>query len=321
VRRRCAGGGVLRRPALCRHLRRFPRGGPGPRRSAAGTARPLGQGERRPARPCRREGRDGRRRTVRRAGAGTPRVARSCRPGARGAPCVRVTDLRALLEEISVARLVGTPNHARVREILKRELGARGFVVLEQRFRSRPRAPLWGRAASEAVNLIAGRPRARVTAWRTAQYDSTGEAVTIAAPLVRAGGVGARGLVGARALVRERANLFANTALINFDGIDDRGRTIALVHRRGPLVDAVVHALTARRARLLPVLEDGLVLARSVRECVTVMRGCWETARVVHTPGDTAERLTLVGVAAVAHAVATALQGGNERVDVTRCLV
>jgi len=129
------------------------------------------------------------------------------------------------------------------------------------------------------------------------------------------------GLVGARALVRERANLFANTALINFDGIDDRGRTIALVHRRGPLVDAVVHALTARRARLLPVLEDGLVLARSVRECVTVMRGCWETARVVHTPGDTAERLTLVGVAAVAHAVATALQGGNERVDVTRCLV
>ncbi|OLB07437.1 MAG: hypothetical protein AUH06_05350 [Gemmatimonadetes bacterium 13_2_20CM_69_27] len=307
---------------------------------------------------------------------------------------MRVTDLRALLEEISVARLVGTPNHARVREILKRELGARGFVVLEQRFRSRPRAPLWGRAASDAVNLIAVRPRARVTAWLTAHYDSKGQPVSMAARLVLAGVVVAgvlgalaarvaggptlvlalpvplvalfvalsrvsddspgavdngsgvvtvlatvdalpadatvgvvfpdaeeHGLVGARALVRERANLFANTALINFDGIDDRGRTIALVHRRGPLVDAVVHALTARRARLLPVLEDGLVLARSVRECVTVMRGCWETARVVHTPGDTAERLTLVGVAAVAHAVATALQGGNERVDVTRCLV
>ena len=116
------------------------------------------------------------------------------------------------------------------------------------------------------------------------------------------------GLVGARALVRERANLFENTALINFDGIDDRGWTLALVHRGGPMVDAVVHALGARRTRLLPVLEDGLVLAGGVRECVTVMRGDWETARVVHTPEDTADRLTLEGVQVVAAAVADALR-------------
>ncbi len=299
-----------------------------------------------------------------------------------------MTDSRALLEEISIARLVGTSNHARVREILKRELQARGFVVLEQRFRTRPRLPLWGRAASDAVNLIAVRPRARVTTWLTAHYDSKGQAVSMAARLVLAGVVVAgslgalvvrlaggpalvlavpvvlvaafvalsrisdgspgavdncsglltvlatvdalpadaavgvvfpdaeeHGLVGARALVRERANLFEHTALVNFDGIDDLGRTLALVHRGGPLVDAVVHALAARRARLLPVLEDGLVLARSVRECVTVMRGCWGTARVVHTPGDAAQRLTLEGVAAVAQAVAAALQSS---VDVTR---
>jgi hypothetical protein len=299
---------------------------------------------------------------------------------------VRVTDPRALLKEISVARLVGTPHHARVREVLKRELGRRGFVVLEQRFRTRPRAPLWGGGASDAVNLIAVRPRARVTAWLTAHYDSKGQAVSMAARLVLAGVVVAgilaalvaslagapvlvlalppalvtlfvalsrisddspgavdngsgvltvlaivdalpsdaavgvvfpdaeeHGLVGARALRRERANLFANTALINFDGIDDRGRTLAFVHRGGPLVDAVVHALAARRARLLPVLEDGLVLAGAARECVTVMRGDWETARVVHTPGDTAARLTLAGVAAVARAVATALQGSDGR--------
>ena len=292
-----------------------------------------------------------------------------------------MTDLRALLEEISVARLVGTPHHARVREVLKRELGARGFVVLEQRFRTRPRAPLWGRAASEAVNLIAVRPRARVTTWLTAHYDSKGQAVSMAARLVLAGVVVAgslgalvvrlaggpalvlavpvvlvaafvalsrisdgspgavdncsglltvlatvdalpadaavgvvfpdaeeHGLVGARALVRERANLFENTALINFDGIDDRGWTLALVHRGGPMVDAVVHALGARRTRLLPVLEDGLVLAGGVRECVTVMRGDWETARVVHTPEDTADRLTLEGVQVVAAAVADALR-------------
>src|SRR5207244_5699303 len=94
---------------------------------------------------------------------------------------------RARLERISLARRGGTPNHASVREILKRELGARGFVVLEQRFRTRPRAPLWGRAASEAVNLIAVRPRARVTTWLTAHYDSKGQAVSMAARLVLAG--------------------------------------------------------------------------------------------------------------------------------------
>jgi len=294
-----------------------------------------------------------------------------------------VTDSRALLEEISIARLVGTSNHARVREILKRELQARGFVVLEQRFRTRPRLPLWGRAASDAVNLIAVRPRARVTTWLAAHYDSKGQAVSMAARLVLAGVVVAgslgalvvrlaggpalvlavpvvlvaafvalsrisdgspgavdncsglltvlatvdalpadaavgvvfpdaeeHGLVGARALVHERANLFEHTALVNFDGIDDRGRTLALVHRGGPLVDAVVHALAARRARLLPVLEDGLVLGRSVRECVTVMRGGWGTARVVHTPGDTADRLTLEGVREVARAVAAAVSPG-----------
>ena len=294
-----------------------------------------------------------------------------------------MTDSRALLEEISIARLVGTSNQARVREILKRELQARGFVVLEQRFRTRPRLPLWGRAASDAVNLIAVRPRARVTTWLAAHYDSKGQAVSMAARLVLAGVVVAgslgalvlrlaggpalvlavpvvlvaafvalsrisdgspgavdncsglltvlatvdalpadaavgvvfpdaeeHGLVGARALVHERANLFEHTALVNFDGIDDRGRTLALVHRGGPLVDAVVHALAARRARLLPVLEDGLVLGRSVRECVTVMRGGWGTARVVHTPGDTADRLTLEGVREVARAVAAAVSPG-----------
>ena len=294
-----------------------------------------------------------------------------------------MTDSRALLEEISIARLVGTSNQARVREILKRELQARGFVVLEQRFRTRPRLPLWGRATTDAVNLIAVRPRARVTTWLTAHYDSKGQAVSMAARLVLAGVVVAgslgalvvrlaggpalvlavpvvlvaafvalsrisdgspgavdncsglltvlatvdalpadaavgvvfpdaeeHGLVGARALVHERANLFEHTALVNFDGIDDRGRTLALVHRGGPLVDAVVHALAARRARLLPVLEDGLVLGRSVRECVTVMRGGWGTARVVHTPGDTADRLTLEGVREVARAVAAAVSPG-----------
>src|SRR2546428_523027 len=114
------------------------------------------------------------------------------------------------------------------------------------------------------------------------------------------------GLLGAGVLARERANLLQDTVVVNFDGLDDRGATIALVHRPGPIVDRVVAALGARRRRW-PVLVDGIALARAARECVTIMRGDWGTARVVHTPRDTADRLTLEGSRDVAEQVARAL--------------
>src|SRR5205823_6654466 len=104
-------------------------------------------------------------------------------------------------------------------------------------------------------------------------------------------------------------NLLTGTAVINFDGIDDRGRAIALVHRPGPTVEAIGRALGARRARWLPVVVDGLALAPAARECVTIMRGDWRTARVVHTRRDTAERLTLEGIEEVGQAVAGVLRG------------
>jgi hypothetical protein len=118
------------------------------------------------------------------------------------------------------------------------------------------------------------------------------------------------GLVGSRALVRERAHLLANTSVVNFDGIDDRGPTIALVHRWGPATERVVARLGARRARWLPVLVDGIALGRAARESVTVMRGDWRTACTVHSPRDTAVRLTLAGVERVARAVAAELGRG-----------
>ena len=121
------------------------------------------------------------------------------------------------------------------------------------------------------------------------------------------------GLLGARALVRERANLLADTTIVNFDGIDDRGTTIALMHRGGATVDRVARALEARRARWLPVVVDGLALAPTARECVTIMRGDWGTARVVHTPRDIAARLTLDGARRVAGAVAAALSVDAQR--------
>ncbi len=347
-----------------------------------------------------------------------------------------MTQYQRLLAELAAPRLVGSPDHARVRVALVRELAARGYVVLEHQFPVRPPgrlagvliaggllgwvslgvvlvsvlpghlAPvaailgallLWlgfalvhagGRAPLVGSNLIGVRPRARVQVWLAAHYDSKGQpismAVRIAAVVLAAVGLvglaalaagrltgvawggwstallaapglvggtlllGNRatngspgavdnaaalvtvlsvldrlppdapvgvlfpdaeeyGLLGASALVRERANLFAGTAVLNLDGIDDRGPTRCVAHRGGPLVDAVASALAARRPRFLPVVVDGWAFARAARECATVMRGDWRTASVVHTPRDTAQRLTLAGAEQVAAGLARVL--------------
>src|SRR5260370_9684342 len=77
------------------------------------------------------------------------------------------------------------------------------------------------------------------------------------------------GLVGSRALARERAHPLAHTSVINFDGIDDRGPTIALGHRSGPATDRAGAGLGARRARSPPALGAGIVRGRAPRERVT----------------------------------------------------
>ncbi len=299
-----------------------------------------------------------------------------------------MTDYRALLSAIAIPRLSGTAANLQIREVLKRELAARGFIVMEHRFTGRTLLHHWGRATLEGVNLIGVRPRARVSVWLAAHFDSKGQPLSMAtrlgaAALVSLGalelitlvarallsslhpglldllagaagvagilllaanrvtnrsagavdnaagvvavlatldalppdaGVGVLfpdaeeyGMLGARALARERANLLRDTCIVNFDGIDDRGFTIALAHRSGPTVERVVAALGARRARWLPVLVDGLLLAGAAREAVTIMRGDWGTARVVHTPRDSVQRLTLDGVRTVAQGVARAL--------------
>jgi len=83
---------------------------------------------------------------------------------------------------------------------------------------------------------------------------------------------------------------------------------------KGKIVDVL-----AERADLVVRYQGGAnaghTVAGGVRECVTLMRGCWGTARVVHTPGDTAARLTLEGVAAVAQAVAGVLRSARRNAD------
>jgi hypothetical protein len=116
------------------------------------------------------------------------------------------------------------------------------------------------------------------------------------------------GLVGARALAADRADLFADASVINLDGIDDIGRPVAYLHRAGRTSVAVAEALRARQWRWLPVVVDGIALARVARECVTILKGDWRTMWVVHRPADNTTRVRLDGAATVAAALARVLR-------------
>ena len=307
-----------------------------------------------------------------------------------------MTDYAALFRELAIPRLVGTPNHQKVREILKRELLARGFAVDEHAFSGRPARALLGTPrVVHGINLIAQRSQAEAWArqslslrtvpggptlqggkiWLVAHYDSKGQPISMAIRLVgfaalvlglvalalaavpaiallvvaliivsqnrvtdnSPGAVDNAsaliavfmtidqlspgtavglifpdaeefGLVGARALAAGRADLFADAAVINLDGLDDLGTPVVLSHRPGPIGVAVATALKAPRWRWLPVVVDGIALAGVSRECVTILKGNWRTMLAVHRPGDTAARVRLDGAASVAAGLARVLR-------------
>ena len=290
-----------------------------------------------------------------------------------------MTDYAELFRELAIPRLVGTPNHQQVREILQRELTARGFRIDAHAFAGRPARALLGTPrVVQGVNLIAQRSQAgneRPSVWLVAHYDSKGQPISMAVRLLGfaslllgllvvflwpVGGVafllagvaiallnrvndnspGALdnatalvaifmaidqlgpqapvgivfsdaeefGLVGARALAAERAELFAQAAVINLDSLDDSGRPTAFLHRAGSIGGAVVAALKARQWRWLPVIVDGIALARVSRECVTILKGNWRTMWVVHRPSDTIDRVRLDGAALIAAGLARVLR-------------
>jgi hypothetical protein len=292
-----------------------------------------------------------------------------------------VTDYGVLFRELAVPRLVGTPNHRKVRDVLKRELATRGFSVEQHAFSGPPARALFGTPrVVHGTNLIATRsirPSAHPPVWLVAHYDSKGQPISMAvrligffllllgllllliAPVVAVAAflvalmvvsqnrvndnspgavdnatalvaifmaidqlaadapVGVifpdaeeLGLVGARALATERAELFAAAAVINLDGVDDLGTPVALLHRPGTTGVAVATALKARVWRWLPVIVDGIALARVSRECVTILKGNWRTMRIVHRPEDSADRVRLDGAAIIAAGLARVLRAG-----------
>ena len=100
-----------------------------------------------------------------------------------------MTDYGVLFRELAVPRLVGTPNHRKVRELLARELGARGFSVEEHAFSGRPARMLFGTPRKIAgINLIARRPTVRPSGrppvWLVAHYDSKGQPVSMLVRLI-----------------------------------------------------------------------------------------------------------------------------------------
>jgi len=98
-----------------------------------------------------------------------------------------VTDYGLLFRELAVPRLVGTPNHQKVREVLKRELRARGFDVEEHAFSGRPARALLGTPSLvHGINLIAPpiRPSAHPPVWLVAHYDSKGQPISMAMRLI-----------------------------------------------------------------------------------------------------------------------------------------
>jgi hypothetical protein len=58
----------------------------------------------------------------------------------------------------------------------------------------------------------------------------------------------------------------------------------------------------------LPIIVDGIALARVARECITIVKGTWRTMRVVHRPADTVARVRLDGAASVAAGLARVLR-------------
>jgi hypothetical protein len=97
-----------------------------------------------------------------------------------------VTDYSELFRALAVPRLVGTPNHQQVREILKRELAARGFAVEEHAFAGRPSRALFGTPrVVHGINLIARSigPSAHRPIWLVAHYDSKGQPISMAVRL------------------------------------------------------------------------------------------------------------------------------------------
>jgi hypothetical protein len=183
--------------------------------------------------------------------------------------------------------------------------------------------PLWmaagGAALAVVAGALAGRGRLRGTS-RGARDNGSGVVAALAfAEASQDEGTGILitgaeefGLVGARMFVRVQGSL-EGVAVVNLDTIDVEGPLFVVRHdARSPEVAGLVAKRLQAvglpvRARRLPlgILVDSLPLARAGADAVTVGRLAWSTLKVIHTPADVPETLSLDVAERVGRALAT----------------
>ncbi len=182
--------------------------------------------------------------------------------------------------------------------------------------------PLWLGAAGVVLAVVAGalagRGRLRGTS-RGARDNGSGVVAALAlaeASSDQATGIlitGGEefGLVGARVFARVQGGL-SGTEVVNIDTVDDEGILFVVSHDPRGAASAAALAtrlgslgLTVRTRRLpLGILVDSLPLARAGATAVTVGRLTWRTLRVIHTPADVPESLSLEAAERVGRAIA-----------------
>jgi hypothetical protein len=182
--------------------------------------------------------------------------------------------------------------------------------------------PLWLAAAGAALGVAAGaltgRGRLKGTS-RGARDNGSGVVAALAFAEASSGdetgvlitGGEEFGLVGARVFTRVQGSL-KGIEVVNIDTIDDEGFLFVVSH--DPRGAATAAALAARlgslglavRTRRLPlgILVDSLPLARAGAAAVTVGRLTWRTLRVIHTPADVPDGLSLETAERVGRAIA-----------------
>lgn len=190
---------------------------------------------------------------------------------------------------------------------------------------ARLRAPLpielaaGGAALAVTAGALAGRGRLRGTSAGARDNGSGVAAALAAAEQSRGAGTGILitgaeefGMAGARIFARLDIARARRSVAVNLDTIDDEGALYLVSHDRRGAGLARVEAerlsaagLSPRTHRLpLGILVDSLPLARAGIPCITIGRLTWRTLRLIHTPRDTGDGLTLAMALEVGRALA-----------------
>jgi hypothetical protein len=176
-----------------------------------------------------------------------------------------------------------------------------------------------GAALALAAGVLAGRGRLRGRSLGARDNGSGIVAALTAAETGTAPGTGILitgaeefGLVGSRIFARLERERLREAVVLNLDTIDEQGdlylvshdaRGESLAREEAPHLAAAGVPLRLRRLPL-GILVDSLPLARSGASAITVGRLTWRTLRIIHTPGDTPDGLSLETAERVGRALA-----------------